>query len=75
MKTKLTLTVDDDVVRRSKEHASRRATSLSQFVEDLLRRAVDADEPDFVDQWGGKLVWRDRPGDARMEYLKRKYGG
>lgn len=74
MKTKLTLTVDDGVVRRGKEHANRKNTSLSQLVEDLLRRETALDEPDFVDTWGGKFVLRERPGDPRFERLKRKYG-
>jgi len=73
MKTKLTLTVDDDVVRRSKEHAGHNNTSLSQLVEDLLRKEVEAEEPDFVDTWGGKFVLREHPGDPRFERLKRKY--
>jgi len=73
MKTKLTLTVDDEVVRRSKEHAGRNSTSLSQLVEDLLRREVAAEEPDFVGTWAGKFVLREHPGDPRFERLKRKY--
>jgi hypothetical protein len=74
MKTKLTLSVEETVVRRSKEHAARRGTSLSQFVEDLLERELAEGEEDFVEKWGGKLVLRERPDDPRMEYLLRKYG-
>ena len=74
MKTKLTLTVDDEVVKRGKEHAGRNSTSLSQLVEDLLRKEVAAEKPSFVARWAGKLVWRDdRKGDPRFEYLKKKY--
>ena len=74
MKTKLTLTVDDDIVRLGKEHAGRNSTSLSQLVEDLLRKEVATEEPDFVETWGGKFVLREHPGDPRFERLKRKYG-
>jgi len=74
MKTKLMLSVEESVVRRGKEHAAHHGTSLSQLVENLLRTEVEKDEPDFVEKWRGKLVMRERPGDPRFEYLKRKYG-
>jgi hypothetical protein len=73
MKTKLTLSVDEDVVKRSKEYAARHGSSLSQFVEDLLDENTRDDEPTFAEKWRGKLAVRERPGDPRYEYLKRKY--
>lgn len=74
MKAKLTLTVKDTVVKRSKEHAARQGTSLSQLVEDLLEKKLAEGEEDFVEKWAGKLVLREeRAGDPRYEYLKRKY--
>jgi hypothetical protein len=74
MKTKLTLSIDKSVVERSKEHAARKGTSLSQLVEDLLERKLAEGQQDFVDKWRGKLVWREeRAGDPRYEYLKRKH--
>ena len=34
--SKLTLSVDDDVIRRAKRYAAKRATSVSQLVEQYL---------------------------------------
>jgi len=75
MKTKLTLSVEESTIKRSKEHAARHGTSLSQFVEDLLNKELAEGEEDFVEKWAGKLVLREeRAGDPRYEYLKRKHG-
>ena len=75
MKTKLTLSVDGSVVKRSKEHAARNGTSLSQFVEDLLDKATGQQEPSFAEKWRGRLVvGEERAGDPRYEHLKKKYG-
>jgi hypothetical protein len=74
MKAKLTLSIDRSVIDRSKKHAARNGTSLSQLVQDLLEKKLAEGEEDFVDKWRGKLVWREeRAGDPRYEYLKRKY--
>jgi hypothetical protein len=37
---KLTLSVDEDVIRRAKEFASREGTSVSRLVESFLREAA-----------------------------------
>ena len=75
MKAKLTLSIDESVIDRSKEHAARNGTSLSQLVEGLLERELAEGEEDFVDKWAGKLVWREeRAGDPRYDYLRKKYG-
>ena len=75
VKKKLTLSVKASTIRRGKEQAARRGTSLSQLVEDFLERETSSDKPSFVDRWYGKFAWRERPGDPRLEYLKKKYGG
>jgi len=73
-KTKLTISIRKSVIESGKEYASRRGTSFSQLIEDLVEKTVRGGEPDFVEQWGGKFVLRRRAGDPRFEYLKRKYG-
>jgi len=75
VKKKLTLSVRASTIRRGKEQAARRGTSLSQLVEDLLEREAGRSGPTFAEQWRGKLVWRERPGEPRFDYLKKKYGG
>lgn len=52
MLTKLTLTVDREVISRAKEYARRRHRSVSRIIEDYLR-VLSADEP--IDD-GGEVV-------------------
>lgn len=74
MKRKLTLSVEEELVQYGKQYAARQHKSLSQVVEDALRDLQRAGEPSFADKWAGKLVKRERPGDARMAYLEKRYG-
>jgi hypothetical protein len=71
MKTKLTLTVDRDVVADAKKFARRNGISLSEMVEDQFRRLS---EPSFVEKWYGKFeVPVPKADDARLKYLLKKY--
>ena len=45
MKTKLTLSIDPEVVARAKEEAQRRGTSVSDMVETYLAVVSKPDEP------------------------------
>jgi hypothetical protein len=78
MKTRLTVTIDPDVLRRAKKLAVAQKTNVSSLVEELLRRASvtgDSGGGDFVTRWAGKLtVATAEPGDERMAALKTKYG-
>lgn len=71
MKTKLTITVDEDLVPRAKKMARRRGVSLSSVVEDSLRRLTN-EEPDFVLRWRGRFR-QSKSDDPRMSYLTEKY--
>jgi hypothetical protein len=71
MKTKLTITVDEDLLPRAKSVARRRGVSLSSVVEESLRRLA-TEEPDFVSRWRGKFK-EVETDDPRMTYLKEKY--
>lgn len=74
MKAKLTLSVEEELVRYGKQYAARQGKSLSQVVEETLRDLQQSEEPLFTDKWAGKFVKRERPGDARMAYLEKRYG-
>ncbi|MBX6332396.1 MAG: hypothetical protein IRY91_11165 [Gemmatimonadaceae bacterium] len=78
-KTKLTLSVDGEIVKRAKEFADRHDTSVSALVEDFLRRLEGGA------RWpageGAPIVARLRglgaPSGGREEYrrhLEEKYG-
>jgi hypothetical protein len=72
---KLTLSVDEKVVRGAKRYAAGRGTSVSRLVErylDLLSRPFDmADAPPVLRRLRG--VARDVPVDAHRKHLARKY--
>lgn len=75
MKAKLTLSVEEELVRYGKQYAARQGKSLSQVVEETLRDLQQSEEPTFSQRWRGKLVKRKHPpGDARMAYLEKRYG-
>ncbi len=78
-KTKLTVTIDAEVLPRARDYARSHGVSLSSVVERALRE-VTADEPSpeeagaaFVARWRGVLQPSDLDGDPRHEYLARKY--
>jgi hypothetical protein len=73
MKTKLTLTVDEDLVPRAKRYARERGVSLSSVVEDALRQLTSPEpEASFVDRWRGSMRLADRTDD-RYQALVEKY--
>ena len=57
---KLTLTVDEGVIARAKEHAAARGTSISALVEEFLDHMVNPPKVDsptpILDQWRGVLA-------------------
>lgn len=75
MKTKLTLTIDADLVPRAKAHAASRGVSLSALVEAALRAEADAPGPSIVDRWAGRFELVDRADEPRFQALVTKYVG
>jgi hypothetical protein len=74
VKKKLTLSVQEELVKYGKQYAAQQGKSLSQVVEEALEKLHAAQEPTFTDKWAGKLVKREHPrGDPRMEYLEKRY--
>jgi hypothetical protein len=73
MKRKLTLTVEESVIRAGKEMAKREGTSLSQLVEQRLREAEEAAQPSVARKWRGRFRGASAAGDPRMEYLEKHY--
>lgn len=50
-KTKLTVTIDSEVLPRAKEYARTRGVSLSSVIEQILRDALEADSPPEGTSW------------------------
>jgi len=72
---KLTLSVDERVVRDAKRYAARRGTSVSRLVErylDLLSKPPrSGDQPPVLRMLRGAA--RGAPADAHRRHLSRKY--
>ncbi|MBP6771900.1 MAG: hypothetical protein KA154_02815 [Gemmatimonadaceae bacterium] len=73
MKTKLTVTIDKDLLPRAKRYARERGVSLSEIIEGSLRRLSDADDtPSFASRWRGQFVPAEH-ADERFDALAKKY--
>ena len=72
MKTKLTVTVDADVLPVAKQYARSQGVSLSSLIERSLRVMIAGDKPSFASRWRGRLRPAKRD-DARYEALAEKY--
>lgn len=72
MKTKLTITVDAEVIPAAKRYARGRGVSLSSLIEGSLKEMVRDGEPSFTEQWRGQFRAAGRD-DSRYEALARKY--
>jgi hypothetical protein len=79
MKTRVTLTIDPQVLKRARRLAHQREKSVSALVEDLVRSVPLPGEPQpisFTGKWAGrfKLV-PDAGDDPLRSKLLQKYGG
>lgn len=72
MKTKLTVTVDEDLLPRAKRYARARGVSLSSLIEEALRDMASAEEPSFAQRWRGRFDPANK-GDDRFRALAEKY--
>ena len=74
MKTKLTVTIERDLVPRAKRYAKRRGVSLSSLIEAALDEMTRSEETaSFVDRWRGSMKRSER-ADERYRQLRDKYG-
>ena len=75
MKTKLTVTIDDELLPKAKDHARSLGVSLSQLIERALRDMSEAERPSFSERWRGKLraAGRANRKDERYRRLAEKY--
>lgn len=72
MKTKLTITVDADVVPAAKRYARGRGVSLSSLIDASLKEMVRDQAPSFTERWRGQFRTAGRD-DPRYEALAGKY--
>ena len=73
MKTKLTVTIDRDLLPLAKRYGRARGVSLSEIIEGSLRRISTGDAmPSFATRWRGQFVPAERV-DERFAALAKKY--
>ena len=80
MKTKLTLTMDDRIIKKAKTYAGKKHTSLSRLIENYFK-LIARDEPGgeaptpLVQKLSGVLKIRQGEDmrDEYTDYLMRKY--
>ena len=72
MRTKLTLSVDKNLVPKSKLYARRIGKSVSQLVEELLKEKIAESETSFSKKWRGKFKLNEKD-DSRYSKLNDRY--
>lgn len=72
VKTKLTVTIDEDLLPQAKRYARSRGVSLSQLIETALREMSSAERLSFSQRWRGKFQPAQRD-DERYKRLASKY--
>lgn len=71
-KSKLTVTIDGELIPRAKRYARSLGRSLSSLIEDALREMSSDVEDPFSERWRGAFVPADRD-DERYRRLAKKY--
>lgn len=73
MKTKLTVTIDRDLLPIAKRYARARGVSLSELIENSMRQLSTREhDSTFSSRWRGKFVPSDHK-DERYKALSKKY--
>jgi len=72
MKSKLNLTIDQDLIPLSKKYARSQSISISKLVEDFLRKVTQKRNPTFSEKWRGQFKVARKRG-ARYDKLKHRF--
>jgi hypothetical protein len=72
MKTKLTLTIDQEILPWAKKYARSRNISLSQLVETRLSELIQPEPVSFSDKWRGRFSPANKKTE-RYKLLAKKY--
>lgn len=72
MKTKLNLTIDEELVPVCKELARNRGQSLSELVESLLCDLLMTEQPSFSEKWRGRFT-AVQEDSIRYQHLKKRF--
>jgi Family of unknown function (DUF6364) len=76
MKSRVTITLNSDLLRQAKIMARDREISLSALIEDLLKKTTDQGtnkRVSFSDKWAGKFKLRKTQNDPLLEAINAHY--
>ncbi len=71
MKTKLTVTIDEEVLPKAKRYARSQGISLSQLIETTLKDISSKEQLSFAQRWRGKFQSAGR-NDGQYKRLSKK---
>jgi len=75
MKKRITIALDETDLEFAKGYAAKHDVPRSRVIEIALWRLKKNPAPPLLgEKWFGRLKVRERPGDPRFEYLKKKHG-
>ena len=72
MKTKLTLTISEELIPYIKKVARIKGSSVSRLVENSLRKIVEENDLTFSEKWRGKFTTT-VARNTRHEYLSKRH--
>lgn len=72
MKTKLNLTIENDLVQKSKKYAKAKGISVSKLVENMLRDVTQKHQDSFSQKWQGKFKAVEK-NEIRYKKLEERY--
>lgn len=72
MKQKINLTLNEQLIIRTKKYVRKHGLSVSQFIESLLSKAIDDIDISFTKKWRGKLKVETKD-DPRFQKLQDRY--
>ncbi len=72
MKQKINLTINNRLIIQTKKYVRKQGISVSQFIENLLRLAIDETEISFTKKWQGKIKIATKD-DPRFKKLQDRY--
>lgn len=82
MTVKLNLTIDENIVVKSKRYAAKKKTTVSKLVQELLKKQLELEgkkpkQKSFVQKWAGTFSGQlsdSRIKEIKDQHLNKKYG-
>lgn len=73
MKQKINLTIDEELVVKTKQFVRNKGISVSRLVESLLKQTINENKISFSEKWQGKLKIANPIDSPRYKKLSKRY--